>query len=152
MCLPISVQDIPHFAGKVWVSWKWHTIIVTQWEQTLYSHLAKQGAVHFSPRPYAQYRWATRLHFVFSREFFVAPQLWGNCTTVVGQLHHNCGAVAPQLWGNEYEAEKNNYLAGGNNYLGSPSWRLWGRFLLKTGGTECNFSVWNDSTRSLREY
>ena len=66
-----------------------------------------------------------RLLFVFSREISVAPQLWGNCTTVVGQLHHNCGAVAPQLWGNEYEAEKNNYLAGGNNYLGFPS----GRFL-----------------------
>ena len=75
-----------------------------------------------------------RLHFVFSREISVAPQLWGNCTTVVGQLHHNCGAVAPQLWGNEYEAEKNNYLADGNNYLGFPSGRLLGRFLLKQGG------------------
>ena len=52
------------------------------------------------------------LSFVFSREIPVAPQLWGNCTTAVRQLHHNCGAVAPQLWGNEYEAEKNNYLAG----------------------------------------
>ena len=28
--------------SKVWVSWKWHTIIVTQWEQTLYSHLASK--------------------------------------------------------------------------------------------------------------
>ena len=52
------------------------------------------------------------LSFVFLREISVAPQLWGNCTTAVRQLHHNCGAVAPQLWGNEYEAEKNNYLAG----------------------------------------
>ena len=34
--------------------------------------------------------------------------------------------VAPQLWGNENEAEKNNYLAGGNNYLGFPSGRLLG--------------------------
>ena len=33
--------------------------------------------------------------FVFSREIPVAPQLWGNCTTAVRQLHHNCGAVAP---------------------------------------------------------
>ena len=33
-------------------------------------------------------------------------------------------SVAPQLWGNEYEAEKNNYLAGGNNYFGSPSGRF----------------------------
>ena len=82
-----------------------------------------------------------RLHFVFSREISVAPQLWGNCTTVVGQLHHNCGAVAPQLWGNENEAEKNNYLAGGNNYLGFPSGRLLGEVLIENRGTGCNFAA-----------
>ena len=24
----------------------------------------------------------------------IAPQLWGSCTTVVGQLHHSCGATS----------------------------------------------------------
>ena len=33
--------------------------------------------------------------FVFSRGIPVASQLWGNCTTAVRQLHHNCEAVAP---------------------------------------------------------
>ena len=75
-----------------------------------------------------------RLLFVFSREISVAPQLWGNCTTVVGQLHHNCEAVASQLWGNEYEAEKNNFLADGNNYLGSPSGRLLGEVPIENRG------------------
>ena len=23
----------------------------------------------------------------------VAPQLWGSCTKIVGQLHHSCGAM-----------------------------------------------------------
>ena len=31
--------------------------------------------------------------FVFSRDILIAPQLWGNCTIVVGQLHHSCGAM-----------------------------------------------------------
>ena len=48
------------------------------------------------------------LSFVFSREIPVAPQLWGNCTTAVRQLHHSCGAVAPQLWGNENKGDKNS--------------------------------------------
>ena len=74
------------------------------------------------------------LSFVFLREISVAPQLWCNCPTAVGQLHHNCEAVAPQLWGNEYEAEKNNYLAGRNNYLGSPSGRLLGEVQIKNRG------------------
>ena len=25
-----EVRNVPHLARKVWVSWKWHTIIVTQ--------------------------------------------------------------------------------------------------------------------------
>ena len=74
------------------------------------------------------------LSFVSSREISVAPQLWGNCTTAVRQLHHNCGAVAPQLWGNEYEAEKNNYLAGGNNNLGFPNGRLLGEVPIENRG------------------
>ena len=72
----------------------------------------------------------------FSRKLSVAPQLLCNCTTAVRQLHHNCGAVAPQLWGNEYEAEKNNYLAGGNNYLGFPSGRLLGEVPIENRGHE----------------
>ena len=59
-----------------------------------------------------------RLLFVFSREMSVAPQLWGNCTTVVGQLHHNCGAVAPQLWGNGNDGETNSFLTFGNGETG----------------------------------
>ena len=47
------------------------------------------------------------LLFVFPRDFSVAPQLWGSCTTIVGQLHHSCEAVAPQLWGNGNLGDKN---------------------------------------------
>ena len=43
-------------------------------------------------------------------------------------------SVAPQLWGNEYEAEKNNYLAGGNNYLGFPSGRFLGEVPIENRG------------------
>ena len=55
------------------------------------------------------------LSFVFSREIPVAPQLWGNCTTAVRQLHHNCGAVAPQLWGNGNNAGKTKMWVAGTS-------------------------------------
>ena len=64
-----------------------------------------------------------RLHFVVPREISVAPQLWGNCTTAVRQLHHNCGAVAPQLWGNENNAGKNKNVGCGNFYSGPTNGR-----------------------------
>ena len=48
---------------------------------------------------------------VFSRGVVVAPQLWGSCTTIVGQLHHSCEAIAPQLWGNGNLGDKNKKLA-----------------------------------------
>ena len=51
------------------------------------------------------------LPFVFSRDIPVAPQLWGNCTTIVRQLHHSCGATAPQLWGNGNDGHRNNNQA-----------------------------------------
>ena len=50
------------------------------------------------------------LLFVFPRDFSVAPQLWGSCTTIVGQLHHSCEAIAPQLWGNGNLGDKNKKL------------------------------------------
>ena len=37
--------------------------------------------------------------FVFSKVIFTSPQLRGRLTTIVGRLHHNCGAASPQLWG-----------------------------------------------------
>ena len=49
----------------------------------------------------------TRGLLVFPRDISVAPQLWGSCTTIVGQLHHSCEAIAPQLWGNGNLGDKN---------------------------------------------
>ena len=46
--------------------------------------------------------------FVFFSVILVAPQLWGNCTTTVRQLHHNCGATSICLVKTKIGDQKNN--------------------------------------------
>ena len=73
---PWSNVKVPHLACKVWVrssyslvvclerdlclSYTLHTLTFSMRTNSVLTP-CKQGAVHFSPRPYAQYRWATRL-------------------------------------------------------------------------------------------